>query len=176
MIGRAMFYTNRRHRLGASIEVSAATLADAGKIAEVHLAARNAAMPYLRRPFTDAETRDWFARVVCNPPGAWWIARYSGSVAGYMLLEGQGLEHLYVHPVWQGRGIGAALLNHAKASSERRIVLWTFQRNARARQFYEAHGFRAVACTAGDNQEGEPDIQYAWSPRGAVEPVASGAG
>ena len=46
--------------------------------------------------------------------------------------------------------------------SPNRLVLRTFQRNAAARAFYEAHGFHAVGCTDGCNEEREPDVQYVW--------------
>jgi hypothetical protein len=45
------------------------------EIAEIHLAARREAMPYLYRPHTDDEARDYFARVVGYRPAAWWVAR-----------------------------------------------------------------------------------------------------
>jgi hypothetical protein len=45
-----------------------------------------------------------------------------------------------------------------------RLALWTFQRHANARSFYEAHGFRCVRFTAGrDNEEHEPDALYEWT-------------
>jgi len=43
------------------------------------------------------------------------------------------------------------------------LHLFTFQRNARARAFYEAHGFRLVDLSDGArNEEGEPDARYDW--------------
>jgi ribosomal protein S18 acetylase RimI-like enzyme len=97
---------------------------------------------------------------VGDRPAAWWVARWEGQIVGYMLVHGEDLDHLYVRPGWQRRGIGRALLAKAKALSPQRLVLWTFQRNAAARAFYEAHGFRVVGCSDGRNEEGEPDVQY----------------
>ena len=73
-----------------------------------------------------------------------------------MLIDGDNLDHLYVPPGWQRRGIGLSLLTKAEALSPQRLELWTFQRNANARAFYEAYGFRAVAYTDGRNEENEP--------------------
>ncbi len=43
------------------------------------------------------------------------------------------------------------------------MQLWTFQRNARARRFYEARGFVPVEATDGSrNEEKEPDVRYLW--------------
>jgi hypothetical protein len=58
-------------------------------------------------------------------------------------------DHLYVAPGWPGLGFGSALVAKAQTLSPRRLVLWTVQRNDRARKFYEAHGFRSVAQTEG---------------------------
>jgi ribosomal protein S18 acetylase RimI-like enzyme len=135
---------------------------DAPAIAEIHLTARGQAMPYLARARTDEETRDYFARVVGDRPRAWWVARRQGQVVAYMLIDGEELDHLYVSPSWQGRGFGSALLDKAKALSPDRLLLWTFQRNERARAFYEARGFLGIAQTDGENEENEPDVRYEW--------------
>jgi GNAT superfamily N-acetyltransferase len=149
------------------VELFEAEPADAPHIAEIHLAARRQAMPYLRLHYTDAHTRDWFASVVADRQGVWWVARRGARIVGYMKLDEDHLDHLYVAPLWQGQGIGTALLNKAKALSPHLLALSTFQKNARARKFYEIHGFRPVGATDGDNQENEPDMQYVWTPASA---------
>jgi GNAT superfamily N-acetyltransferase len=131
-------------------------------IANIHLAARQQAMPYLRRVHSDDRVRSYFGRVLGSGRQAWWVARCEGYVVAYMLINGEHLDHLYVSPQWQGHGIGSALLNKAKALSPNHLLLWTFQRNARARSFYEARGFRSIKQTNGQNEEGEPDVQYEW--------------
>jgi hypothetical protein len=41
---------------------------------------------------------------------------------------------------------------------------WTFQRNAPARRFYVARGFRLITETDGkQNEEQEPDALYRWT-------------
>jgi GNAT superfamily N-acetyltransferase len=42
------------------------------------------------------------------------------------------------------------------------LRLWTFESNLGAQRFYERHGFRPIERTAGDNEEGAPDILYIW--------------
>ena len=75
------------------------------------------------------------------------------------------IDQLYVLPRAQGRGIGTALLGVAQ-SSFARLHLWTFQRNARARSFYEARRFVLLEETDGTrNEEKEPDALYVWARR-----------
>ena len=87
-----------------AIEMIGATRDDALAIADIHLAAR--AREHVVRLHTDDETRSWFAEgIVGNRPSAWWLARQGGRVVGYMLIDGEHLDHLYVHPEAQGRGV-----------------------------------------------------------------------
>ncbi len=71
------------------------------------------------------------------------------------------MDHLYVDPDSQGKGLGSALLAKAQGTNQR-LSLWTFQKNKRARKFYEAKGFRPVKFTDGANEEKEPDVLYTW--------------
>ncbi len=146
----------------AHIAVVEAQRQDAAAIAAIHLIARRQAMPYLRLAHTDDETRDYFARAVASRSQAWWLVRHQGQVVAYMLIDDENLDHLYVAPGWQGLGFGSALVAKAKILSPKRLVLWTFQRNRRARAFYEAHGFHSIAQTEGENEENEPDLLYEW--------------
>jgi GNAT superfamily N-acetyltransferase len=151
-------------RMAEGIEVREAERPDAPEIAEIHLASRREAMPYLHQPHTDQETRDWFARAVGDRPARWWIAQVEHEIVGYMRIDGESCSHLYVRPGWQRRGVGLGLLNTAKALSPLRLELWAFQRNTNARAFYESQGFRAVQFTDGRNEENEPDVKYEWEP------------
>ena len=94
-----------------------------------------------------------------------WVAADDDGIAGFAGLSPGWLDHLYVEPALQGRGLGGALLGHAQALRPRGLQLWVFQRNEGARRFYERHGFRLVELTDGaGNQEGEPDARYEWAP------------
>jgi GNAT superfamily N-acetyltransferase len=84
-------------------------------------------------------------------------------MTGMIAFRDDWIEQLYVLPEAQGRGIGTELLDVAKRASAC-LQLWTFQRNARARCFYEARGFALVEETDGArNEENEPDARYRWA-------------
>lgn len=83
------------------------------------------------------------------------------------------MDHLYIHPDHQGRGLGRTLLKVAQ-ESEFEIRLWTFQCNARAHRFYERNGFtRELETDGANNEERQPDVLYFWrkaAPGAAVAP------
>lgn len=136
---------------------------DARAIADIHIAARRDALPYLPELHDDEETLGWIADTVI-PNQEVWVANRGDTVDGYLAMSGSELNDLYVRPGQQGKGIGRALLEKAKELSSGELQLWTFQRNDRARAFYERHGFVAVEMTDGEgNEEREPDVRYAWS-------------
>jgi GNAT superfamily N-acetyltransferase len=136
---------------------------DAGEVAEVFLASRRDGLPYLPELHTDAETQQWIARLIHDAEV--WVAELEGRIAGLMVLDGEHLDQLYVAPGAQGGGVGSRLVELAKLRSPRRLLLWAFQRNQRARAFYERRGFVTVELTNGSaNEEREPDVLYEWRP------------
>jgi GNAT superfamily N-acetyltransferase len=94
-----------------------------------------------------------------------WIADAEEGGCGFIGLREDLVTHLYVEPSAQNRGIGTALLDHAKSLRPEGLELWVFQKNAGACRFYERHAFRLVRLTDGaDNMEKEPDALYEWRP------------
>jgi GNAT superfamily N-acetyltransferase len=136
--------------------------ADATAVATLHLAARRHAMPYLPELRSDDEVRVW-TRETLLPKAEVWIAEIAGEPVGYLALVDDILDHLYVAPDHQGRGVGSMLLAKAKALRPAGLQLYAFQRNRRARDFYEARGFAPVRFSDGaGNEEREPDVLYEW--------------
>jgi GNAT superfamily N-acetyltransferase len=139
-----------------------ATTHDAAEIADLYLASRADALPYLRRVHTDREIRAWIRDVMLKQ-GETWVLRSGGRIVGFMTLAGSDLDQLYALPGFYRAGLGTRLLGKAKELSPERLRLFTFQRNERARSFYEANGFRSLDFSDGSgNEEREPDILYEW--------------
>jgi GNAT superfamily N-acetyltransferase len=146
----------------ATVTLRPATTDDATAIATLFLASRREALPYLPEVHTDAETFAWMEQVVLAR-GDVWVAEFDGRIVGFMAVNGDHLDHLYLLPGYQRRGIGDRLLAKAKELSPDRLELWAFQRNAPARAFYEARGFVAVEFGDGSgNEERTPDVRYEW--------------
>jgi GNAT superfamily N-acetyltransferase len=111
------------------------------------------------------EDRGFFCAHI-EPLCALWLAGTDAQIAGFLALQGSLVDRLYVRPAAQRRGVGAALIAHAKALSPAGLELYTHQRNAPARAFYEKHGFRAVRFGVSPPPESEPDVEYHWRPAG----------
>lgn len=88
------------------------------------------------------------------------IASSGTTPAGFIAIEGEWVEQLYVDPLWTGAGIGSRLL--ARCTQGIPVVkLHCFQANDGARRFYESHGFTAEAFRDETHiEEGLPDIVY----------------
>jgi GNAT superfamily N-acetyltransferase len=141
-----------------------ASSADAGQVATVYIASRRGAEAYLPTVGTDAEIRAFVVdRMV--PEQETWVAEVSGRIVAVLVLGHEELEQFYVAFGEQRRGVGDAMLAHAKRLRPAGLRLWTFQRNAPARRFYEARGFVAIKFTDGATcMEREADVLYQWTP------------
>lgn len=137
-----------------------ATRDDMPEIARLAGTSRKDAMPWLADPHT-AEEGLVFFRDMVFPSQTVIVAGATAEMAGFSAFDSSWVNHLYLHPDFQGRGIGKVLLDRAKDATSH-LQLWTFQRNARARHFYAREGFVEVRMTDGDNEEREPDVLLEW--------------
>jgi GNAT superfamily N-acetyltransferase len=138
------------------------TLDDMDGAARIHRAALDDTLPWLPRLHTPEDDRAYFRGRVFADCTVWGVLDQA-RVVGFIAFREDWIDHLYVSPGAQGHGHGSALLAVAKAAHPR-LHLWTFQRNLRARGFYERRGFVLVEETDGAaNAEREPDALYLWS-------------
>ena len=153
--------TLRRARAGESDAVAA-----------LFRLSKEAALPYLPDLHMPEEDRAFFRERVFATCEVW-VAERNGVIVGFCAFREGWIDQLYVHPAHHRTGVGAALLRKAKNANER-LQLWTFQRNAGARAFYEAKGFRCIKTTDGSsNEEREPDALYMWSRSRRISFVSS---
>jgi len=148
--------------VSGEVEIREATSADAPAIARLFVASRRAAMPWLREVHGEDATLAYFRDLV--PARRRVLVAVDGAdrPLAFIAFGGGEVEHLYVAPAAQGRGLGARLLGLAQARAAS-LELQVFQRNQPARAFYERHGFRLVGTTDGaGNEEREPDARYRW--------------
>ena len=138
-----------------------AGLDDMPAVARLHRHTVATSLPFVPHLHTPAEDAWWFAERL-YPANQVWLFDDEAGPAAYIAFRPAFIEHLFVRPDQQSRGLGAQLLARAQEGSDE-LSLWTFQQNHRARAFYERHGFAAVTFTDGaDNEEKLPDVLYRW--------------
>jgi ribosomal protein S18 acetylase RimI-like enzyme len=136
-------------------------LIDMDAAARVLRTAFDQALPWLTGLHTPEEDQ-WFFRERVFTTCDVWGAFDGAAMIGMLAFRKDWIDQLYVLPTDQRRGIGTELLQVAQSSLDC-LHLWTFQRNIRARRFYEAKGFALVEETDGRrNEEKEPDALYLW--------------
>jgi ribosomal protein S18 acetylase RimI-like enzyme len=140
-------------------------LEDMDRAAAVHRVSFDHALPTLAGLHTPEEVR-WFFRERIFATCQVWGYFDDRELVGIIAFRDGWIDQLYVQPSSQGRGIGTALLAIAQSRFPS-LSLWTFQRNAAARRFYEKHGFTLIEETDGSrNIEKEPDALYRWPSNG----------
>ena len=78
-----------------------------------------------------------------------WGAEMDGKLVGVMGMQPMRdvdlIRHAYVMPGHQRHGIGAALMQHLRSQSTRRILVGTWAAASWAIDFYRRHGFELVS-------------------------------
>lgn len=152
------------------VSFRSAAQADSEQVAEIYLTSRKAFLSYAPLAHSDDAIRRWIADQLI-PFGGVTVAVPDEPLAkplGMMALsrkENVGwIEQLYLRPAAVGNGLGARLVECAKAELGTLIRLYTFRANAGARRFYERLGFRVLELGDGSgNEEGCPDVLYEWT-------------
>ncbi|CDZ38804.1 GNAT family N-acetyltransferase [Neorhizobium galegae] len=134
---------------------------DMAEAASVHRISFDDRLPWLAQLHTPEEDRGYWRGNLFATCDIWGAER-NGTLLGVIAFREDWVDQLYILPGMQGQGIGSRLLDIAKGVHSQ-LFVWTFQRNAAARRFYEARGFVQIRQTDGAaNEEKEPDVLYRW--------------
>ncbi len=121
--------------------------------------------PFLRTLFLAARRHNWrwlddshwhlvdFDSVILGETV--WGAELDGHRVGFagVLENDRVLRSLYVDPAYQGRGVGAALLERVQASFTSTGALKCLLMNKAAQAFYLKHGWKIIA--QGESEQGK---------------------
>jgi len=163
-----------------TLAIRPATSADAPEIAAIHVASWQAAYgtlldPAWLRSLTAASRLPMWEGILADPAAAAnvFVAIRDGVCAGFCSVgtsaaaPGSGVVHtIYVRPGEEGRGIGHALIERAERALVEQgyanAALWVLRDNARARRFYERHGWVTDGTEQQDDLFGQPvtDVRY----------------
>jgi len=91
-----------------------------------------------------------------------WVVESEQRPVAFMAISKDFIDQLYIHPDYQRRGIGQALLDFARTLSPDHLWLYTLQVNVGARAFYEKNGFVAEKFGFSPPPENAPDVEYHW--------------
>ena len=90
-----------------------------------------------------------------------------GKLAGLLVFSRQSdgyaeIEAIHSLPGSWGTGLGAAMMEFALEETNARMGagLWAFEKNARARRFYEKHGFAFTGETRVSEFDGAVEVRY----------------
>lgn len=89
-----------------------------------------------------------------------YVYESGGKVQGFIGLDGEYIEGIFVSDGMQSQGIGKALLDYAK-SRKSELRLNVYRKNTRAIRFYQREGF-SVRSEGLDEAVGEKDFLMWW--------------
>ena len=84
-------------------------------------------------------------------------------IQGFIGMNGEYIEGVFVSDEYQSQGIGARLLNYIKNNRDK-LSLSVYQKNSRAISFYQREGFE-IQCETLDEATGEKEYVMIWQPR-----------
>lgn len=133
---------------------------DLDRVMEIWLAANLDAHGFIRPEYW----RECFSRTAEAIAGAEvYLSEQSGVITGFIGLDGDFVEGLFVDKEYRGQGAGKALLDRAKESRQK-LGLCVYERNEGAVRFYEREGFQQLRKKP-DISTGETEILMRWDPR-----------
>ena len=89
-----------------------------------------------------------------------YVYEYDTEIQGFIGLNDEYVEGIFVSDEMQSRGIGKILLNYAK-DKRNKLHLNVYQKNARAISFYKREGFE-IQHSGLDEATGEKDYVMTW--------------
>ncbi|HEV3430350.1 MAG TPA: GNAT family N-acetyltransferase [Paraburkholderia sp.] len=143
-----------------NITFAATTLSDAHTLVAIRIAAMRESLERIGR-FDPQRASERF--LASFDPTLCRFIEVEGARAGFIVVRPQAdhwlLDHLYVLPEHQGKGVGASVLQNvfANADSKRMPIRVGALRGSDSNRFYQRHGFVLA-------EESEWDIYYVRQP------------
>jgi ribosomal protein S18 acetylase RimI-like enzyme len=142
------------------LQFVAAAFEDRDTLADIRVKAMRPSLEAIGR-FDEERARNRFLTNFA-PEDTWKLIR-AGRTVGFFVLRAFPdhlyLDHLYVLPDQQGRGIGEMAVQHVKAEATRRKlpIRLIALKESPANGFYQKHGFQLTGADELDNR-------YEWGP------------
>lgn len=94
------------------------------------------------------------------PNAETWVCEDDARVVGFIAMLDNEVGAIFVSPKSQGRGIGRALMDHARAGRDD-LLVDVFKANEIGRAFYDAYGFEIIGELVHE-ETGQPLLRMRW--------------
>ncbi len=94
------------------------------------------------------------------PQAEVYVYETNQKIQGFVGVNGEYIEGIFVCPGMQSKGIGKLLLEHIKGRKSK-LLLHVYRKNTRAIRFYQREGFE-ILCEGVDEATGEQDYTMTW--------------
>ena len=131
--------------------------ADIDRVADIWLVANLKAHAFIPASYWES---NFVAVKEMLPQAEVYVYENDQGIQGFLGLNGEYIEGIFVSEEAQSHGIGKLLLNHAK-DRKPALRLNVYQKNMRAIRFYQREGFQ-IRSAGLDAATGEPDYEMLW--------------
>ncbi len=90
-----------------------------------------------------------------------WTAKIFGEIIGFVALEKNVIDQLYIIEKFQNSGLGGFWLDQAKTIYPDFLELYTIECNRKAIAFYKNNGFRTIKKGIAPDEK-LPDVKMRW--------------
>lgn len=133
---------------------------DCEKVMEIWLSANIEAHGFIRETYW-RECYDRTAEAI--EKSEVYVAEEDGIIAGFIGLDGDNIEGIFVDADCRCRGVGKSLIDFVK-ERHTKLTLCVYEKNERAAEFYKREGFVPVRKKP-DISTGETEILMKWVSR-----------
>ncbi len=132
---------------------------DITQILDIWLNASIKAHGFIKKEFWESKIPDM--RDIYLPSTETYVYHIGGSIKGFVSLNDNTIEALFVSPKFQGQGIGKQLINKSKGIHNS-LKLTVYKENQKSIQFYKKCGFKTIVEQI-DDQTGHPELLMAFN-------------
>lgn len=119
--------------------------------------------PHFDAKFLEPER---FHQILSNhivPDAKIWTAKKNKNLAGFLALEENFIDQLYISGEYQNKGLGGFFVARSKKVYPDFLELYTFASNGNAIAFYEKHDFKIIERGIAPDEK-MPDVKMLWKP------------
>ncbi len=134
---------------------------DFGSLAELFRKVYVQTYPHFDQKFHETERFFLILREHILQNSYVWTAKFDGKVVGFLALEENFIDQLYVLEEFQNKGLGSFWIAESKKIYPDFLELYTFACNEKAIRFYEKHGFTIIEKGIAPDEK-IPDVKMRW--------------